>query len=82
MSPSFVPDISKAKGAANDAINLFDSIPEIDAESPEGEKVEKCSGHIRFEGNEHCLHFLIGFADQSFLPLQTLTSGVSISICD
>jgi hypothetical protein len=33
---SLVPDISKAKGAANDAINLFDSIPEIDAESPEG----------------------------------------------
>ncbi|KAJ2986445.1 hypothetical protein NUW54_g9766 [Trametes sanguinea] len=32
---SFVPDISSAKSAASDVIKLLDSMPEIDAESPE-----------------------------------------------
>ncbi|ESK90451.1 multidrug resistance protein 1 [Moniliophthora roreri MCA 2997] len=48
---SFVPDISSAKGAGTAIIKLLDSIPEIDAESTEGKKVEvsKTRGHIRFE---------------------------------
>ena len=46
---SFVPDISSAKGAAEDIITLLDSMPEIDAESPEGEIPTNVKGHIRFE---------------------------------
>ncbi|KAF7346412.1 hypothetical protein MSAN_01869100 [Mycena sanguinolenta] len=52
---SFVPDISSAKGAATDIINLLDSTPEIDAESPEGKKLDSAAvkGHLRMEG----IHF-------------------------
>ncbi|KAK0481286.1 P-loop containing nucleoside triphosphate hydrolase protein [Armillaria novae-zelandiae] len=52
---SFVPDVSSAKGAGNDIIQLLDSIPEIDAESTEGKKVDiaKARGHIRLEN----IHF-------------------------
>lgn len=46
---SFVPDISSAKSAASDVIRLLDSIPEIDAESPEGEIPKSVKGRIRFE---------------------------------
>lgn len=48
---SFVPDVSSAKGAGSDIIKLLDSIPEIDAESDAGQKVDpsKVKGHIRFE---------------------------------
>ncbi|KAG8955981.1 GTPase-activating protein [Tulasnella sp. 424] len=48
---SFVPDISAAKGAANDICNLLDQVPEIDAESHDGVKVDDktIQGHIRFE---------------------------------
>ena len=48
---TFVPDISSAKGAASSIITLLDSVPEIDAESPEGKMVEheKAQGHIKFE---------------------------------
>ncbi|TFY60994.1 hypothetical protein EVJ58_g4790 [Rhodofomes roseus] len=46
---SFVPDISSAKSAATDIISLLDSMPEIDAESPEGEIATDVQGHIRFE---------------------------------
>ncbi|KAI8986244.1 multidrug resistance protein 1 [Trametes punicea] len=46
---SFVPDISSAKSAASDVIRLLDSIPEIDAESPEGEIPKNVKGRIRFE---------------------------------
>ncbi|KAI0350350.1 P-loop containing nucleoside triphosphate hydrolase protein [Trametes cingulata] len=46
---SFVPDISSAKGAASDIIRLLDSMPEIDAESPEGEIPKNVQGRIRFE---------------------------------
>ncbi|KAG8896650.1 GTPase-activating protein, partial [Tulasnella sp. 408] len=47
----FVPDISAAKGAANDIVNLIDQVPEIDAWSPDGVKVDDktIQGHIRFE---------------------------------
>lgn len=48
---SFVPDISSAKGSGTAILKLLDSIPEIDAESTEGKKVEpsQTRGHIRFE---------------------------------
>ncbi|KAM5533130.1 hypothetical protein V8D89_013178 [Ganoderma adspersum] len=46
---SFVPDISSAKSAASDLIRLLDSVPEIDAESPEGEIPKNVTGRIRFE---------------------------------
>ena len=48
---SFVPDVSSAKGAGSDIIRLLDSVPEIDAESPEGKMVdmEKAQGHIALE---------------------------------
>lgn len=43
---SFVPDISSAKGAAEEILRLVDSKPEIDAESTDGLIVEKATGHI------------------------------------
>ncbi|KAK0187916.1 P-loop containing nucleoside triphosphate hydrolase protein [Armillaria mellea] len=48
---SFVPDVSSARGAGSDIIRLLDSIPEIDAESTEGKKVDpaKAQGHISLE---------------------------------
>ncbi|RPD54666.1 P-loop containing nucleoside triphosphate hydrolase protein [Lentinus tigrinus ALCF2SS1-7] len=46
---SFVPDISSAKSSASDVIRLLDSMPEIDAESTEGEVPKDVKGHIRFE---------------------------------
>lgn len=46
---AFVPDISSAKGAATDVINLLDSRPEIDAESPEGLVPKQVEGHIKLE---------------------------------
>ncbi|KAG8907884.1 GTPase-activating protein [Tulasnella sp. 403] len=47
----FVPDISAAKGAANDVVNLLDQVPEIDAWSPDGARIDgkTTHGHIRFE---------------------------------
>ncbi|XP_006462775.1 hypothetical protein AGABI2DRAFT_207384 [Agaricus bisporus var. bisporus H97] len=52
---SFVPDMSSAKGAASDIIKLMDSLPEIDAESPEGNVLDdsKVQGHIKLEN----IHF-------------------------
>jgi ATP-binding cassette subfamily B (MDR/TAP) protein 1 len=52
---AFVPDISSAKGAASEIIDLVDSVPEIDAESPAGKQLEpkQVTGHIRLEN----LHF-------------------------
>ena len=41
--------MSSAQGAANDIINLLDSIPEIDALSKEGKTPENVQGHIRLE---------------------------------
>ncbi|EAU80745.2 multidrug resistance protein 1 [Coprinopsis cinerea okayama7 len=48
---SFVPDISSAKSAGSDIIKLFDSHPEVDAESDAGKKPDRSQvkGHIRFE---------------------------------
>jgi ABC-type multidrug transport system fused ATPase/permease subunit len=52
---SFVPDISSARGAAEDILKLVDSVPEIDAESEAGKKPdpEKIRGQIRLDG----IHF-------------------------
>ncbi|KAF8994518.1 hypothetical protein BDZ89DRAFT_1150084 [Hymenopellis radicata] len=46
---SFVPDISSAKGS--DIIKLFDSIPDIDSESPEGKMVDvsKAQGRVHLD---------------------------------
>ncbi|TRM64132.1 ste6-like protein [Schizophyllum amplum] len=48
---SFVPDVSSAKGSAEDILELLDSKPEIDADSTEGTKIsrETIRGHIKFE---------------------------------
>jgi ATP-binding cassette, subfamily B (MDR/TAP), member 1 len=46
---SFVPDMSSAKSAANNTVDLLDSIPEIDAAQSEGKKPDNVKGHIRFE---------------------------------
>ncbi|KAL5632549.1 hypothetical protein ACGC1H_005482 [Rhizoctonia solani] len=45
----FVPDMSSAKGAANDIINLLDSHPEIDAESAEGKPIPNVTGRVVLE---------------------------------
>lgn len=42
--------MSSAQTAASDIIELLDSIPEIDAESPEGKIPSNVQGRIRFEG--------------------------------
>ncbi|KAL8277932.1 hypothetical protein RQP46_009751 [Phenoliferia psychrophenolica] len=46
---SFVPDMSKARGAAADVVALLDSRPEIDAEDPVGAKFKNGNGHIIFK---------------------------------
>lgn len=45
----FVPDISSARSAASNVINLLDSKPEIDATSTEGIVLKDPVGRIRFE---------------------------------
>ena len=45
----FVPDMSSANEAAADIITLLDSMPAIDAESPEGKVPRDVRGRIRFE---------------------------------
>ena len=47
---AFVPDMSAAKGAANDIIHLLDSTPNVDAESSQGKIVQNVAGRLRFEG--------------------------------
>ncbi|EIW81034.1 P-loop containing nucleoside triphosphate hydrolase protein [Coniophora puteana RWD-64-598 SS2] len=48
---SFVPDMSSARGAAAHIVKLIDSVPEIDAESPEGKVLPpgEVQGRIEFE---------------------------------
>ena len=48
---AYVPDISSAKGASSDVVQLLDARPEIDAESIEGKTVikENVRGQIRLE---------------------------------
>ncbi|DAA77304.1 TPA_exp: putative ABC multidrug transporter [Trichophyton benhamiae CBS 112371] len=45
---SFSPDMGKAKSAAADFKKLFDRVPTIDIESPDGEKLETVEGTIEF----------------------------------
>lgn len=49
---TFVPDASKANGAAAAIFRLLDDVPEIDATSDEGIKLNpaEVKGHIRLEG--------------------------------
>ena len=48
---SFVPDMSSARGAGSDIIKLIDMVPEIDAESSEGKRIEseETQGRIQFQ---------------------------------
>jgi ATP-binding cassette subfamily B (MDR/TAP) protein 1 len=48
---SFVPDVSSASSAAADIVKLIDLVPEIDAESEDGKKLDgaQLSGQIRME---------------------------------
>jgi len=46
---TFVPDISESSSASNNILRLLDSVPEIDAESTEGKKLEKVKGRIEFK---------------------------------
>lgn len=43
--------MSTAKGAGSDIIRLIDSVPEIDADSEEGEKIDSSvvKGHLKIE---------------------------------
>jgi ATP-binding cassette subfamily B (MDR/TAP) protein 1 len=50
---NFVPDMSKARGAANDIVNLSAMEPEIDADSTAGIKVTKTEGTITFQGESY-----------------------------
>ena len=45
----FVPDMSSANKAAANIITLLDSVPTIDAESPDGATPRDVRGRIRFE---------------------------------
>ena len=44
---NFVPDISAAKGAAEDVIELLDSRPSIDTETERGTQIVNSKGRIR-----------------------------------
>ena len=45
----WVPDSSKFVGAGNRVIELLDMKPDIDANSPDGIKLGRAKGAIRFE---------------------------------
>lgn len=49
---SYVPDVSSAQGAGSSIIKLLDSLPEIDAESSAGKRLDashQSKGHISLE---------------------------------
>lgn len=46
---AFVPDISESHIAGSEIVQLLDEKPEVDAESEEGKKLEKCVGKIHIE---------------------------------
>jgi ATP-binding cassette, subfamily B (MDR/TAP), member 1 len=46
---AFVPDVSSARGAAADIVQLLDSQPEVDSESTEGKTPQNVKGHIRVQ---------------------------------
>ncbi len=46
----FVPDVSSAKGSAEDIVRVLDSVPEIDAQSTEGRQVPSgIEGRVVFD---------------------------------
>ncbi|KIY44784.1 multidrug resistance protein 1 [Fistulina hepatica ATCC 64428] len=49
---TFVPDVSEAKGAAEDILEIFDSMPLVDAESTEGQVISRKTTHgqLLFKG--------------------------------
>ena len=51
---AFVPDMSLARSAASDIIQLLDARPEVDAESTEGEILQNVRGHIRLQNVHFC----------------------------
>jgi ATP-binding cassette subfamily B (MDR/TAP) protein 1 len=69
---SFVPDISSAKGAAEDMLRLVDSKPEIDAESTDGEFIEDAAGHIELRD----IHFRY-----RELKDKTEPRGIQVTFC-
>lgn len=46
---TFVPDISESSSASNNILRLLDNVPEIDAESSDGNKIVKVKGRIEFK---------------------------------
>lgn len=44
-----MPDISSARGAAADMVQLLDSQPDVDAESTEGKTPQNVKGQIRLQ---------------------------------
>ncbi|KAF8335499.1 multidrug resistance protein 1 [Cantharellus anzutake] len=46
---SYVPDVSSAKQAATEMTELIDAVPAIDADSPDGKKLDSVVGHIELK---------------------------------
>lgn len=44
-----MPDISSARGAASDMVQLLDARPDVDAESIEGKTPQNVKGQIRLQ---------------------------------
>lgn len=44
-----MPDVSSAKGAASKIVKLFDAEVDIDAENPDGARLENPKGHLVFK---------------------------------
>lgn len=65
---SYVPDISSAKGAAEDMIRLVDSEPEIDAEATDGKFITEATGHIELRD----IHFRYRMSALLFISSQYL----------
>ena len=63
----FVPDMSSARRAASDIIQLLDARPEVDAESTEGEILQNVKGHIRLENVRFRALALVCFMVLAFL---------------
>jgi ABC-type multidrug transport system fused ATPase/permease subunit len=56
---AYVPDISSARGAAQEMIKLMDSEPEINGESEEGGSLTECKGlvelrDVKFRYRKYC----------------------------
>lgn len=49
---SFVPDASKANSAARSVFRVLDTVPEVDADSPDGQMLDPTTvqGHVHFSG--------------------------------